>query len=183
VQQRKAAQHEASRLRAELDKLQPQLAASSGRVSELQAANASLRVAVNELKQRLLLAAPADPVEGRTAASGVLVHSSGSARAAGELEVAELQLQRSQRASEASMLRAELATLQQENAGLREELGSFDPAFFEEVEDLKHAHHKLQQTAAAQARLIRQLQGLAYASGGGGGGGNVNGSSRSMRLL
>lgn len=53
VQRRKAAQQESERLKAELQKLRPQLTASDTKVSELQSANAELRVALNELKQQL----------------------------------------------------------------------------------------------------------------------------------
>lgn len=197
VQQRKAAQKEADKLRSELDLLKPQLSTATSKVAELQAANAALRVSVSELKQRLLLAADSTPVE-RGPATG----RQGAAAAGGETQqVALLQQQLAHSEAEAAKLRQQLAgmeqqlaqgahhtaggqqdvhggqqvvslqqqvaALQQENEELRHELGAFDPAFFEELEDLKHSHHQLQQKAAAQAKLIRQLQHqLTHASGG-----------------
>jgi chromosome segregation ATPase len=194
VQQRKAAQKEADKLRTELDRLKPQLSAANSKVAELQAANAALRVSVGELKQRLLLAAdgvPAEPISTGRQVSGV-----GRQQERGpsqDNEVAALQQQLSQSEAEATKLRQQLSVmerqlahrsssstgnqqqdaqaaeqlaslqqqvsaLQQENQELRHELGAFDPAFFEELEDLKHNHHQLQQKATAQAKLIRQLQ-------------------------
>jgi regulator of replication initiation timing len=189
VQQRKAAQKEADKLRTEVDRLKPQLRAANSKVAELQAANAALRVSVSELKQRLLLAADGIPVEPLSTGR----QASGAGRGPGQDEVAALQQHLSQSEAEATQLRQQLSVmerqlahrssssagdgqqdaqaaqqlvslqqqvsaLQQENQELRHELGAFDPAFFEELEDLKHSHHQLQQKATAQAKLIRQLQ-------------------------
>jgi chromosome segregation ATPase len=170
VQQRKAAQKEADKLRLELGTLKPQLSAASSRVAELQAANAALRVSVNDLKQRLLLAADGvQQQDGEALAAAALRQQleRSEAEAAGlKQQVTALQQQDAGRnagaAGEASQqvqaLQQQVAVLQQENQELRQELGAFDPAFFEELEDLKHSHHQLQQKAVAQAKLIRQLQ-------------------------
>lgn len=53
--------------------------------------------------------------------------------------------------------RADLAASQQENAVLREELSALDPDFFEQIEDLKHEHHMLQQKYA-QLQQMTQAQ-------------------------
>jgi hypothetical protein len=37
------------------------------------------------------------------------------------------------------------------------ELSAFDPAFFEEIEDLKHDHHQLALRCAEYERTIQQL--------------------------
>lgn len=188
VQQRKAAQKEADKLRVELGTLKPQLSAASSRVAELQAANAALRVSVNDLKQWLLLVADGVPVgasqgptqqqqegEGLGAAALQQQLARSEAEAASlKQQVAALQQQEAGRiagaAGEASQqaqaLQQQVAVLQQENQELREELGAFDPAFFEEIEDLKHSHHQLQQKAVAQAKLIRQLQNQLSNNGG-----------------
>jgi centrosomal protein CEP290 len=55
-------------------------------------------------------------------------------------------------------LRARVAQLEADNQDLRSELGAFDPAFFEEIEDLKHEHYQLTQKCAAQELQIAQLQ-------------------------
>jgi hypothetical protein len=51
-----------------------------------------------------------------------------------------------------------VAQLEGDNQDLRAELGAFDPAFFEEIEDLKHEHYQLTQKCAAQELQIAQLQ-------------------------
>lgn len=187
VQQRKAAQKEADKLRVELGTLKPQLSAAGSRVAELQAANAALRVSVNNLKQRLLLAADDMPVGasqgctqqqqegeglGVAALQQQLVRSEAEA-ASLKQQVAALQQQEAgldagaagEASQQAQALQQQVAVLQQENQELRQELGAFDPAFFEELEDLKHSHHQLQQKAVAQAKLIRQLQNQLSNSG------------------
>lgn len=55
-------------------------------------------------------------------------------------------------------LKARVADLEAENVDLKTELNAFDPAFFEEIEDLKHSHHTLQGKCAGQERSIRRLQ-------------------------
>jgi len=60
-------------------------------------------------------------------------------------------------AASLQQLQERLEILQGENADLRHELSAFDPAFFEELEDLKLHHHQLTQTCAAQATLIQHL--------------------------
>lgn len=223
VQQRKSAQKQIDRLRAELDQLKPQLTAANEKVAELQATNAALRVSVNDLKQRLLLATDNAPT---LAAAGSeqqqqqqqqiqqqqddssSQHELGRMKQVLAQRDAELaRLQQQQQAATAGgpdtsqqqqlvALRQHAAVLQQENEELRQELAAFDPAFFEELEDLKHSHHQLQQKATAQAKLIRQLQSqlvnssssssTARASGHGagaeGGAGGVGGRSSRVTL-
>ena len=53
-------------------------------------------------------------------------------------------------------LRGELAALQLESEDLKKELNAFEPAFFEEIEDLKFQHLQLQKHCAA---LESQLSG------------------------
>jgi predicted nucleic acid-binding Zn-ribbon protein len=181
------AQKEADKLRLELSTLKPQLTAANSKVAELQAANAALRVSVNDLKQRLLLAADGVPVgmpAGQTAsqqqqAGGVdavtklqqqLARSEAeAAQLKQQLAAMERQVVHSARgggdSDQLQSLQQQVAVLQQENQELRQELGAFDPAFFEELEDLKHSHHQLQQKAVAQAKLIRQLQNQLSNSG------------------
>jgi predicted RNase H-like nuclease (RuvC/YqgF family) len=182
VQRRKAAQAESDRLEAELKKLRPQLTASAGKVAELQAANAELRITLNELRQQL-----------QDEAAGMVRPAGGSSAAAANAAIGQLQQQLAQREADVAGLRqalneaerrlasmqssssrtatgsheaaAQLAALQQrvavlerENGDLRNELNAFDPAFFDEIEDLKHSHHQLQQRCAEQASLITRLQ-------------------------
>jgi predicted RNase H-like nuclease (RuvC/YqgF family) len=185
VQRRKAAQAESDRLKAEVDKLRPQLTATAGKVAELQAANAELRVTLGELRQQL-----------QDEAAGV-VRPAGSSNA-NSATIAQLQQQLTQRdaavaglrqalgdaeqrvataaasagvpgnsrgtlgsseaAAQLSALQQRVVMLERENGDLRSELNAFDPAFFDEIEDLKHSHHQLQQRCAEQASLISRLQ-------------------------
>lgn len=56
------------------------------------------------------------------------------------------------------VLKERVSSLESENDDLRAELNAFDPAFFEEIEDLKHDHYQLSQKCAAQERTIQQLR-------------------------
>ena len=62
---------------------------------------------------------------------------------------------------ELEALREALAEAEEENRDLKTELNAFDPAFFEEIEDLKHEHYqrgiKLGRCEAAIIDLSRQL--------------------------
>lgn len=53
--------------------------------------------------------------------------------------------------------RERLAEVEGENEDLRAELNAFDPAFFEELEDLKHSHHVLQQRVGEYSAIITEL--------------------------
>lgn len=53
--------------------------------------------------------------------------------------------------------RRRLTAAEQENAALRGELSALDPEFFEEIEDLKWAHHQLRQRAAQYEGLVAGL--------------------------
>eukprot|EP00878_Enallax_costatus_P003415 GHUV01003625.1.p1 GENE.GHUV01003625.1~~GHUV01003625.1.p1 ORF type:complete len:1706 (+),score=714.87 GHUV01003625.1:54-5120(+) len=169
VQQRKATQKEATRWQAELEKLKPQLTAANSKVAELQAANAELRVQLADCKQQLL------PSES-AAAAGQLQQmlSQKNAEVAGLKRALQDRQQRSAVAEvhqgggtaasagdvglQLAVLKDRVAALERENDDLRSELNAFDPAFFDEIEDLKHDHYQLQQTCSSQAMLISELQ-------------------------
>ena len=84
-----------------------------------------------------------------------------------ELEVSDLrqamekrdaQLQRMNAlAPSLSQLRKQLSDLEAENKDLKSELNAFDPAFFEEIEDMKHEHHQLTIKVQEYESLIREL--------------------------
>ena len=40
---------------------------------------------------------------------------------------------------------------------MREELSAFDPAFFDEIEDLKYDHHQLQLQCQEYESIVREL--------------------------
>ena len=42
---------------------------------------------------------------------------------------------------------------------MREELSAFDPAFFDEIEDLKYDHHQLQVQCTEYESIVRELSG------------------------
>lgn len=48
-----------------------------------------------------------------------------------------------------TLRRGQLREMQVENGNLKQELAAFDPAFWEELEDLKHSHHCLQEKCAS----------------------------------
>jgi chromosome segregation ATPase len=184
VQRRKAAQAESDRLKAELEKLRPQLSASAGKVAELQAANAELRVTLGELRQQLQdeaagVVRPAGSSSASSAAIAQLQQQltqrdadiAGLRQALGDADrrlaaAAAAGVQGSSRgvpggseaAAQLSALQQRVVLLERENGDLRSELNAFDPAFFDEIEDLKHSHHQLQQRCAEQASLISRLQ-------------------------
>jgi chromosome segregation ATPase len=186
VQRRKAAQAESDRLKAELDKLRPQLSATAGKVAELQAANAELRVTFGELRQQLQdeAAGVVRPPGSSSNANSAAVAQLQQQLAQRDAEVAGLQqalgdaerrlataaasagaqgssrgaLSSSEAAAQLSALQQRVVMLERENGDLRSELNAFDPAFFDEIEDLKHSRHQLQQRCAEQASLISRLQ-------------------------
>ena len=58
-----------------------------------------------------------------------------------------------------------MATLEAENMEMSSELAAIDPAFFEELEDLKHDHHVLQQRCAQLEGVLEGLPGVKKVSG------------------
>ena len=56
------------------------------------------------------------------------------------------------------VLKGRVAALEKDNQDLRAELSAFDPAFFEEIEDLKHDHFQLSQQCTAQQQVIERLR-------------------------
>ncbi len=55
--------------------------------------------------------------------------------------------------------RERLTVIESENADMREELSAFDPAFFDEIEDLKYDHHHLQLQCTEYESIVRELSG------------------------
>mmetsp|Transcript_17863 Transcript_17863/g.21409 ORF Transcript_17863/g.21409 Transcript_17863/m.21409 type:complete len:84 (+) Transcript_17863:1-252(+) len=53
-------------------------------------------------------------------------------------------------------MQQKLAACQSENRDLKNELNAFDPAFFDEVEDLKHSHYELTQVCDKYEGLLRE---------------------------
>lgn len=49
----------------------------------------------------------------------------------------------------------EIEDLRGENEELKAELGALDPAFFEEIEDLKHEHYNLQNMCTEYENIVR----------------------------
>eukprot|EP00210_Caulerpa_lentillifera_P001260 g1216.t1 len=59
---------------------------------------------------------------------------------------------------EASKLEKLVKELEIENGKLKSELDAFDPAFFEEIEDLKHDHYLLTQKVSQYEEIIAQME-------------------------
>ena len=55
--------------------------------------------------------------------------------------------------------RNRILQVEAENADMREELSAFDPAFFDEIEDLKYDHHQLQTQCSEYENIVRELSG------------------------
>ena len=53
--------------------------------------------------------------------------------------------------------RSQVLELESENDDLRQELSAFEPSFFEEIEDLKHEHHMLQEKCSQYEQIISNL--------------------------
>merc|ERR1711924_155645 len=64
--------------------------------------------------------------------------------------------QAGQGAADASSTEA-MCRLEEENKDLRAELSSFDPAFWEEIEDLKYREHESKQNCRKYERMLTEL--------------------------
>jgi hydroxyethylthiazole kinase-like sugar kinase family protein len=69
------------------------------------------------------------------------LRADGGAGAVGSASLSEQQQQ--EEAVLVASLRADLAAALTENADMRAELNAFDPAFFDEIEQMKEEHHAL----------------------------------------
>ena len=54
-------------------------------------------------------------------------------------------------------LKEQQSELEAENRDLKNELNAFDPAFFEEIEDMKHEHHQLTLQVRQYEDMLREL--------------------------
>ncbi|GAX75484.1 hypothetical protein CEUSTIGMA_g2927.t1 [Chlamydomonas eustigma] len=174
VTKRKDAQREAATTTAELDRIRSQGAAYTKIISELQAANAQLR-ATQASRGSAADAAAKVSGAGSSTSVGSQLASLEALLERREKEVAELrqalaesstQMKRltsgRHGAAEGSQetlkaLRSQLAELEAENRDLKNELNAFDPAFFEEIEDMKHEHHQLSVKVQEYEDMVREL--------------------------
>lgn len=174
VRARKEAQREAEGLRGELARLRERLAAAEHALGEARgaadAAHAAARAAgggaaeAQRLTSLLLqrdneiraLRGHVSDLESRLAAA--ITAAQRAASGAGSTGTAAPASPAAAVAPQLEALRARVADLEAENEDLKTELNAFDPAFFEEIEDLKHAHYTLKASAAEQERTIRRLQ-------------------------
>ena len=53
--------------------------------------------------------------------------------------------------------REKLAAVTAENDEMRDELSAFDPAFFDEIEDLKYDHHQLKLRCQDYEQVVHEL--------------------------
>ena len=60
-------------------------------------------------------------------------------------------------ADQVRTLKEQLGELEAENRDLKNELNAFDPAFFEEIEDMKHEHHQLSLQVRQYEDMVREL--------------------------
>ncbi|KAL0030510.1 hypothetical protein WJX79_000290 [Trebouxia sp. C0005] len=135
------------------------------RCQQMQAANAALKKQLKPLQEGHFQAkALAEQVEGLQAAVDskdaelvtlrkTLQHKEAQVE---QLKVAEGAIDE-EIAQEIATLRDRLALIETENADMREELSAFDPAFFDEIEDLKYDHHQLQLQCTEYESIVREL--------------------------
>jgi len=115
-----------------------------------------------ELKGRLHEASKrvADAEHLASAGAGLGSRRVDDGEAGEDSEVAQLrrELRRAKRSiRDADDIKRRLQTLEQENVDLKAELDSLDPAFFEEVEDLKYQHRETQQLAGHYEEMLQLL--------------------------
>ena len=60
-------------------------------------------------------------------------------------------------ADQVRALKEQQSELEAENRDLKNELNAFDPAFFEEIEDMKHEHHQLTLQVRQYEDMLREL--------------------------
>eukprot|EP00951_Prasinocladus_malaysianus_P050355 scaffold679608_cov41-Prasinocladus_malaysianus.AAC.1 len=124
----------------------------------LQASNAALRSQLKESKTSPL-ARQSQDIEQVSAQ----LRAAQASLQAKDQQMASLQAKLREQDSEDAggvdlrSLKRQLAEVEAENEDLKTELNAFDPAFFEEIEDLKHEHHELSKQAAKYERVIRDL--------------------------
>ncbi|KAL0024417.1 hypothetical protein WJX77_000946 [Trebouxia sp. C0004] len=135
------------------------------RCQQMQGANAALKKQLKPLQEGHFQAkALSDQVEGLQAAVDskdaelitlrkTLQHKEAQVE---QLKVAEDAVDEGV-AQEIAALRERLALIETENADMREELSAFDPAFFDEIEDLKYDHHQLQLQCTEYESIVREL--------------------------
>jgi len=70
--------------------------------------------------------------------------------------IAELRGLKETHVSDLSKMQRAVASLQAENRDLKNELNAFDPAFFDEIEDLKHSHALLSTACSEYEVLLRR---------------------------
>jgi len=156
VKARKDAQKAAEAARVEAGRLRQQLEAADRAAGELQASAAELRrgggaaaAGGNAAGLQAALAQRDAEIGALRAHVLSLERQAGGGRGGGAPPVGGAEA-----AAALGALRQRVAELQAENEDLKTELNAFDPAFFEEIEDLKHAHHVLRQRCAEQERLL-----------------------------
>eukprot|EP00891_Asterochloris_glomerata_P006915 jgi/Astpho2/6915/Aster-01782 len=133
------------------------------RCQQLQAANDVLRrqvrAAVSQEQKFKALQEQVSHMEHSAETRSVELLTLRRALAQRDAQIAEVGLSQQHgqtQEQELTDLRGELAALQLENEDLKKELNAFEPAFFEEIEDLKFQHLQLQKHCAA---LESQLSG------------------------
>ncbi|KAL3136227.1 hypothetical protein ABBQ32_007239 [Trebouxia sp. C0010 RCD-2024] len=137
------------------------------RCQQLQASNTALKKQLKALQQGHNQAKPlTEQVEGLEAAVESKDAELMALRKTVEHKEAQLaQLKEAEgavdgeAAEEIANLRDRIMQVEAENADMREELSAFDPAFFDEIEDLKYDHHQLQVQCLEYENIVRELSG------------------------
>ncbi|KAG1678298.1 hypothetical protein FOA52_013919 [Chlamydomonas sp. UWO 241] len=159
LSRRKEAQAGVAAAVAEADKLRAQSVAAARMLAELQANNASLRSQLRMSStggsRDAVKDAHAASLEQLLARREAEVSELRQAVAARDAALAAVPSQA--RGSDLASLREQVSELTAENADLKSELNAFDPAFFEEIEDMKHEHHMLGQRVAQYEDMVREL--------------------------
>jgi chromosome segregation ATPase len=159
VSRRKEAAAGAAAAGADADKLRAQSVAAARMLAELQANNASLRSQLRTSSaggsRDAVKDAHAASLEQLLARREAEVSELRQAVAARDAALAAAPSQA--HGSDLASLREQVSELAAENADLKSELNAFDPAFFEEIEDMKHEHHMLGTRVVQYEDMVREL--------------------------
>ncbi|KAL6758104.1 hypothetical protein V8C86DRAFT_2603588 [Haematococcus lacustris] len=171
VAKRKDAQRELESSRQEADKLRAQASTLQRMLAELQSGNAELRKQLRAAQEVATASGSASATAATSMAQVVSLEQLLSQRDAELRAVKAMLADREEQLKagvvpnsvreELSALQSQLAVVEAENQDLKAELNAFDPAFFEEIEDLKHEHfvlgNKVKEYEQTISRLHAQL--------------------------
>eukprot|EP00798_Chlamydomonas_sp_ICE-L_P007851 gene7851-1057_t len=176
VTKRKELQKVVAAAKAEMDKLRSQSSTATRMMAELQASNAQLRSQASnaQLRSQVRSGQSNEPRESsvgqQLGALEVMLSQRDEEVRNLKLVLVDMEGRQQEMAGAGdgealAMAQERMADLEEENRDLRNELNAFDPAFFEEIEDLKHEHYVLSQRVEEQQNTITRMNQRATSQG------------------